>query len=342
MFHQKQHLYQTKNERSFRAMPRHARPLPFKPSRLRGLSPRLIASHFENNYGGAVRRLNAIRAELASTQPASMPGFVLNGLKREELVAANSADLHELYFDGLGGDGIIPAAMQAALARDFGSADAWRDEFTAMGRALAGGSGWVLLSLSLSDGRLHNVWAADHTHAAALAVPLLALDMYEHAYHLDFAANAGAYVDAFMANIAWERVTARHASAAALLPSRTASMPHEVDGVPLVSTDDARALLDEPAVAVVDARMEDDYAMQPSVLPGARHFPPKKLDALASAIPAGSKALVYCAYGFEIGRTAAQRLRSHGVDAVVIRGGIAAWRADGLPTVPASRHGGPS
>jgi Fe-Mn family superoxide dismutase len=320
-------------------MPRRARPLPFKPSRLRGLSARLIASHFENNYGGAVRRLNAIRAELASAQPASMPGFVLNGLKREELVAGNSADMHELYFDGLGGDGIIPADMQRVLARDFGSADAWRDEFTAIGKALAGGSGWVLLSLALTDGRLHNTWAADHTHAAAFAVPVLALDMYEHAYHLDFAANAGAYVDAFMANIAWERVTARHATAAALLASQAAPMAGEADGVPVVTTDDARALLNESAVAVIDARMEDDYAMQPTVLPGARHFPPEKLDALAAAVPAGGKALVYCAYGFEIGRTAAQRLRSRGVDAVVMRGGIAAWRADGLPTVPAPQPG---
>jgi Fe-Mn family superoxide dismutase len=323
-------------------MPRRVRPLPFKPSSLRGLSAPLIASHFENNYGGAIRRLNAIRGELASARPASRSAFILNGLKREELVAANSADRHELYFDGLGGDGIIPADMEAVLARDFGSADAWRDEFTAMGMALAGGSGWVLLSLSLADGRLHNVWAADHMHAAAFAAPLLALDMYEHAYHLDFGANAGAYVDAFMANIAWERATARHASAAALLPSRTAPMPDEADGVPIVSTDDARALLDEPAVAVIDARMEDDYAMQPTVLPGARHFPPGRLDSLARAVPAGGKALVYCAYGFEIGRTAAERLRSHGVDAVVIRGGIAAWRADGLPTVPVAQQGGPS
>nr|WP_269434390.1 rhodanese-like domain-containing protein [Vineibacter terrae] len=104
----------------------------------------------------------------------------------------------------------------------------------------------------------------------------------------------------------------------------------------MVDIDTARVLTADPAVTVIDARMDDDYAFQHTVLPGARHFAPQKLDALAAAVPAGGKALVYCAYGFEIGRNAAQRLRQQGVDAVVVRGGIGAWRADGLPTEPAS------
>ena len=83
----------------------HARPISFKPPRLNGLSARLIASHYENNYGGAVRRLNAIRGDLADLDPASAPGFRLNGLKREELIATNSMLLHEAYFDSLGEGG---------------------------------------------------------------------------------------------------------------------------------------------------------------------------------------------------------------------------------------------
>ncbi len=317
-------------------MARHAHALSFKPSRLRGLSLQLIASHYENNYGGAVRRLNAIRAQLGAVDAGAMPGFILNGLKREELVAANSADLHELYFDGLGGNGAVPAEMDAALARDFGSTDAWRGAFIAMGKALGGGSGWVLLCLSLSDGTLRNVWAADHTHSMALGVPILALDMYEHAYHLDYGANAAAYVEAFMTNIAWDRVARRHAAAVALFAGMTKPMPGEVDGVPVVDVDTARQLIADPAVTVIDARMDDDFAFQHTILPGARHFAPEALDSLATAVSPGGKALVYCAYGFEIGRTAAQRLRQQGVDAVVVRGGIGAWRADGLPTEPAS------
>src|SRR5829696_9642311 len=94
-----------------------ARPIPFKPTRLKGLSPRLTASHYENNYGGAVRRLNLIRGELASLDPATLPGFRLNGLKREELIATNSMILHEVYFDSLGegGGGDPSGALAEAI-----------------------------------------------------------------------------------------------------------------------------------------------------------------------------------------------------------------------------------
>src|SRR5882757_11337256 len=100
---------------------------------LDGLSPRLLTSHHENNYAGAVKRLNAIRRELAGLDWATAPVFVVNGLKREELIAANSAFLHELYFGSLGGDGVLaPNGFSTALARDFGSVERWRVEFTAL------------------------------------------------------------------------------------------------------------------------------------------------------------------------------------------------------------------
>jgi Fe-Mn family superoxide dismutase len=179
------------------------KPLGCDPSRLKGLSEKLIVSHYENNYGGAVRRLNAITDQLANLDMASAPVFVLNGLKREQLIAMNSMILHELYFDGLGADGGPDAALGDAIARDFGSFERWRAEFVAMGKALGGGSGWVLLTYSHRDGRLVNQWAADHTHAVAGATPILALDMYEHSYHMDYGAKAPAYVDAFMENVNW-------------------------------------------------------------------------------------------------------------------------------------------
>jgi superoxide dismutase, Fe-Mn family len=186
-----------------------AKPIAFKPVRLKGLSRDLIGSHYMNNYGGAVRRLNAIRAELAASDPAQLPGFRLNGLKREELIATNSMLLHEVYFDGLagpsqGGGGEPDGALAEAIARDFGSFAKWRAEFVAMGKALGGGSGWVLLTRSPRDGRLSNVWCADHTHSLAGGVPILALDMYEHSYHIDFGAKAGSYVDCFMDVIRWQ------------------------------------------------------------------------------------------------------------------------------------------
>ena len=180
------------------------KPLPFDPKTLSGISEKLIVSHHENNYGGAVKRLNAITAELAKLDWASTPTFTVNGLKREELIAANSMILHEHYFNALGGKGGDPTgALGQAIARDFGSLGHWRAQFTAMGKAQGGGSGWVILTYSPRDKRLINAWAADHTTTIAGGRPVLVLDMYEHAYHMDYGAKAAGYVDAFMGNVRW-------------------------------------------------------------------------------------------------------------------------------------------
>ena len=187
-----------------------AKPLSCDPTRLKGLSEKLIVSHWENNYGGTVRRLNAITAQLTEIDFAQAPIFVVNGLKREELIATNSMILHELYFDSLGGDGSSSGVLDEALKRDFGRVDRWRAEFVSMGKALRGGAGWVLLTYSHRDRRLVNQWAADHTHALAGGTPILALDMYEHSYHLDYGATAEKYVDAFMENISWANVAQLH------------------------------------------------------------------------------------------------------------------------------------
>ncbi|MBC8750450.1 MULTISPECIES: superoxide dismutase [Paraburkholderia] len=185
------------------------KPLACNPARLSGLSEKLIVSHYENNYGGAVKRLNAITDQLAAIDVASVPVFVLNGLKREELIATNSMILHETYFESLGTSDPVKGALEAALVRDFGGVERWRAEFGAMGKALGGGSGWVLLTYSARLGRLVNQWASDHAHTLADGVPILALDMYEHSYHMDFGAKAAAYVDAFMQNIDWTRAVTR-------------------------------------------------------------------------------------------------------------------------------------
>jgi Fe-Mn family superoxide dismutase len=305
-------------------MPFHARPISFKPPRLNGLSARLIASHYENNYGGAVRRLNAIRGELGALDPATAPGFRLNGLKREELIATNSMLLHEVYFDSLGeGGGDPTGALANAIVCDFGSLARWRAEFVAMGKALGGGSGWVLLTRSPRDGTLSNVWAADHAHSLTGGTPVLALDMYEHSYHLDFGSNAAAYVDAFMANIAWSRIDARFSGLAPVPRLHTVDAPT------------ARAMLDaDRTLVVIDARLVDDAATVPVRLRGARRAPPDRVDEVAASLPKGAKTLVYCAWGFEIGGDCAAKLRERGIDAVALAGGIGTWRANGLPTEP--------
>ena len=191
------------------------KPLGCDPQRIKGMSEKLIVSHYENNYGGAVKRLNLIVEQLAGLDFNTAPNFLVNGLKREELIATNSMILHELFFDGLGDESAPGKQLRTALARDFGSVDRWRAEFIAMGKALAGGSGWVLLSYSPRDGKLINQWAADHCHTLAGGQPILALDMYEHSYHIDYGAKAATYVDTYMNAVRWSNADRLFASFAA-------------------------------------------------------------------------------------------------------------------------------
>jgi Fe-Mn family superoxide dismutase len=187
--------------------------LPFDPKSVPGLSEKLLTSHHDNNYIGAVKRLSAIEAQLSAVDPATAPIFTLNGLKREELIAWNSTILHELYFGGFGIPNRPSAKLAAEIEHSFGSYDRWTSEFVGMGKALGGGSGWVLLTWSPRDRRLVNTWAADHTMTLAGGIPLLALDMYEHAYAIDYGAKAAGYVDAFMKVIDWRNASEAFAKA---------------------------------------------------------------------------------------------------------------------------------
>jgi Fe-Mn family superoxide dismutase len=195
---------QTNQPSGARTMPYQAKPLSLDPKSINGISEKVLVSHYQNNYVGAVNRLNAIGTQLAELDFAKAPNFLINGLKREELIAANSMILHEIYFDGLGGGTGMSGALAAAITRDFGSPERWRTEFAAMGKAEGGGSGWVILSYSPRDKRLVNQWAADHTTTLAGGRPVLVLDMYEHAYHMDYGAAAARYVDFYMEAIRWD------------------------------------------------------------------------------------------------------------------------------------------
>jgi Fe-Mn family superoxide dismutase len=292
-------------------------PLPFNAQGLRGLSERLMVSHHQNNYGGAVKRLGAIRAELAGLSFANTPGFQLNGLKREELIASNSVLLHELYFASLGGDGVsMEPGWRLALEASFGSVERWREEFVACAKALGGGSGWMLLVYLPRDGLLVNQWAADHTHALAGGVPVLGLDMYEHAYHLDHGAAAGAYVDAFMDNIAWAGAHQRYQAAV-----RAASEPLIAEADGLQNTH------------ILDVRRSAVFAQASSMIPGARWCDPAAVSTWAADLPPDQPVMVYCVYGHEVSQAAALRLRAAGIDARYLKGGIDGWVKAGRPVV---------
>ena len=302
-----------------------------RPWTLSGLSLPLIESHYENNYGGAMRRLNAITEQLEKLDFAKTPGYVVNGLKREELVALNSTLLHELYFASLGGDGARPEpVIKEALARDFGSFDRWRDEFLAMGYALGGGSGWVLLTYVPRDGRLMNQYAAEHTQAVAGGVPILALDMYEHAYHMDFGANARAYVETFLRNIDWKSVEGLYEDAIRVAPPR-ALLQEEFKEVPGLGVEDVKAMLDAGKVQLVDTRPRHFVSRQGDIAEGATWRDPERLQDWMGELSKEKPVVVYCAYGFHVGCRTAMALRDAGFDASYMTGGHSGWKAMGGP-----------
>jgi Fe-Mn family superoxide dismutase len=318
------------------------RPLLFKPHRLNGLSDRLLVSHYENNYGGALQRLNAINARQAGLDWNQMPIFEINGLKREQLIAAGSVVLHEVYFDAIGGEGgdPPPGPLARAIQRDFGSIAAWRAEFTAMAKAQRGGSGWTILVWSDRLGRLVNQWAADHAHGLPGGAPILALDMYEHAYHIDFGAQAAAYVDRLMDNLAWDRIEARYRQATGepLVPGNPflpLGAPANVEA--RISAEELRVALgrdtdDRPVL--LDVCLPIDLERRRDMLPGASFHAPGALPRWAEALPRDRPIAVYCIYGFQVSGETTEALRQRGYDARSLVGGIAAWHAIGGTTVP--------
>src|SRR5205823_4335771 len=134
---------------------------------------------------------------------------------------------------------------------------------TALAKAMGGGSGWAILAWSSREARLLNHWAADHTHLLAGATPVLALDMYEHAYHMDFGAKAGAYVDAFMKNIRWDAVHRRYGEAVA---GDAASLGVNASAV------------QAGTLNVIDVRAADDFAAASDMLAGATWHDPARVD----------------------------------------------------------------
>ena len=190
------------------------KPLPFDPTRLQGLSEKLLVSHHDNNYAGAVKNLNKVEQELSRIN-ADTPPFVVAGLRQSELTFRNSKTLHEAYFGNLGGDGKRSGAIEKALAEAYSASSRWEEHFRATGAGLGGGSGWVILSLELDTGALRTAWSGNHTQVLATSVPLLVMDMYEHAYQMDFGAAAAKYIDTFFVNVRWDEVNHRYERALA-------------------------------------------------------------------------------------------------------------------------------
>jgi len=184
-------------------------PLPFDASKLQGLSERLLVSHHDKNYSGAVKNLNKVEGEIAKITQDT-PGFLVAALRDRELTFTNSLILHELYFGNLGGDGKAAGDVETAIGTRFGGFGRFEELFRATGMSLGGGSGWVVLDFNFQSGDLRLYGSGNHTQAVAFGAPLLVMDMYEHAYAMDYGASAASYIDAFVANVRWEEVDLRY------------------------------------------------------------------------------------------------------------------------------------
>ena len=174
---------------------------------LKGLSDAQLDQHF-TLYKGYVGKLNEIEEKLAAADNTK-PNYSFNEfseLKRREAVAFNGSFLHELYFENLGADATISAALQTALEAQGG-----KDKLMADLKAAAlGGPGWALLTRNRRDGRLHTYFVAEHHIGLPIEQDLLVvLDSWEHAFMLDYGIKRPDYINAFLENLKWSEVSRR-------------------------------------------------------------------------------------------------------------------------------------
>lgn len=237
----------------------------------------------------------------------------LEGPEPEELMANHPVRLHELQVASLGGDGQpMPPAMALALAAGFGSVARWQEEFVALGRALGGGPGWVLLGFVPQDGALVNRSTTDQGHALAGGMPILALEMNAHADHPDFGGAAADDVDTLVRHIDWAGVHRRYQAAVGRSSAELGVAASEV----------GEAML-------VDVRRAGIYEQAEVLIEGACWRDPADLSSWAAALPAGAEVVVYCVHGQEVSQAAALKLRAAGVAARFLHGGIEGWKAAG-------------
>lgn len=172
--------------------------MPLKYKSLDGLSERQLAEHHDVLYAGYVKKVNEIRSKLETADRAEANAtFSLFGeLKRQETFAANGVRLHEHYFDNMGGDGIPNGDILEMIKSDFGSLENWRTDIVASGISARG---WVVTAFDLMEGHLYNYCCDAHNIGCIWnCVPLVVLDVYEHAYFIDYGTNRKAYLETFM------------------------------------------------------------------------------------------------------------------------------------------------
>jgi len=186
-----------------------------KPKGLKGISDRQLDFHFDTHYKGYVAKINEIweKLETVDRSKANQNFSDYRALKVEESFNHMGVVLHELYFENIkDGQGTSPSVkLTEHISKDFGSFDKWKEDFKACGIALRG---WSVLVYDLTNGRLmNNGLDAHNVYGFLNAVPLLVLDVYEHAYYVDQGPKRAPYIDAFFENVNWNTVNKRFEAA---------------------------------------------------------------------------------------------------------------------------------
>jgi superoxide dismutase, Fe-Mn family len=179
------------------------KPLPFSKA-LKGISEKTVSIHHDKLYAGYINKRNEIEESLkkADTSAANATYSEYGELKREESFAANGSYLHEAYFTVLGGNGEVKGEIVKALEQEFGSFENWLNNFKAAGMAARG---WVVLAYDMNDNRLHNYLCDAHNHGGIWgALPIIVMDMYEHAYFMDYGSDRKTYIEDYFKNLNWE------------------------------------------------------------------------------------------------------------------------------------------
>lgn len=191
-----------------------AKVLAFAKDALSGISQKTLEIHHDKLYVGYVNKKNEIQdkldavsdGELAHANATYSP---FRALKAEETFAVNAVYLHEYYFANLGGNGEPSGALMERIASDFGSYEQWEKHFKAAGLAARG---WVVTVWDTHEERLRIYTGDTHNQGGVWgAIPLITLDVFEHAYFIDFGSDRKSYIDAYMANLNWENANARFA-----------------------------------------------------------------------------------------------------------------------------------
>ena len=227
----------------------------------------------------------------------------------------------------MGTGGPVADTIANAIARDFGSVDRWRGEFIALGEALAGDSGWILLTYVPRDGRLINQSASDHAQSIVGGIPILALDMYEHAYHIEFGANTTRLHRGLHAQHPLAAVEARYTDAMTAAPPRGSSSPSSRTCHPSRLKRFRRCSDAGQRVQIIDTRPRHYSTRAHDIVEGAVWRDPERIEEWIGDLSKDEPVVTFCVYGFHIGCQSAKALRKAGFDARYMAGGHYAWKA---------------